>query len=91
MFSKVDTLIRRTKGKKYRSRGHQKDPRGQIKNAVSIDERSRIGDWEIDTVIGKNHKQALVTIVERKSKFTVMKKLSNNASQINSPLKMLFR
>jgi len=38
-------------------------------------DKSRIGDWEIDTVIGKNHKQALVTIVERKIKFTVMKNL----------------
>ena len=54
---------------------------GQIIDAVSIDERpeivdkkSRIGDWEIDTVIGKNYKQAIVTIVERASKFSVMKK-----------------
>jgi len=60
-----------------------------IKNAVSIDERpaivdekSRIGGWEIDTVIGKNHKQALVTIVERKSKFTVMKKVENKTAEL---------
>ena len=33
---------------------------------------TRIGDWEIDTVIGKNHKGALVTIVERKSRYTVL-------------------
>jgi len=50
----------RTKGKRYRSRGGNKDKRGQIKNADSIeerliivDEKSRIWDWEIDTVIGK--------------------------------------
>lgn len=79
----------RSKGKKYRSRGSKKDHRGQIKNAVSIDERpaivdekNRIGDWEIDTVIGKNHKQALVTIVERKSKFTVMKKVENKTAEL---------
>jgi len=66
-----------------------KDKRGQIKNAVSIDERpaivdekSRIGDWEIDTVIGKNHKQALVTIVERKTKFMVMKKVENKTAEL---------
>ena len=77
----------RTNGKRYRKRGSGKDKRGQIKNAVSIDDRpaiveekSRIGDWEIDTVIGKNHKQALVTIVERKSKFTVMKKVENKTA-----------
>jgi IS30 family transposase len=46
---------------------------------VSIDERpsivedkSRIGDWEIDLVIGKGHSGALVTIVERKTSFTVL-------------------
>ena len=78
----------RTQGKKYRSRGENKDKRGQIKNAISIeerppevDEKSRIGDWEIDTVIGKNHKQAMVTIVERVSKFTVMKKVFNKSAE----------
>ena len=39
--------------------------RGQIKNHISIDfrptiveEKSRIGDWEVDTIIAKNHHQA---------------------------------
>ena len=43
-----------------------KDKRGQTKNRVSIDERpvfveqkKRIGDWEIDTVIGQNQKRGL--------------------------------
>jgi len=51
--------------------------RGQIPGRVSIDQRpaivdakKRIGDWEIDTLIGKNHKSVLLTAVERKSKFT---------------------
>ncbi len=41
------------------------DKHGQIRNKVSIDEqpevveqKKRIGDWEIDTVIGKNHQGA---------------------------------
>jgi len=53
--------------------------RGRIPNQVSIDERpavvatrQRIGDWEGDTVIGKGHRGALVTLVERKSKYTVL-------------------
>ncbi len=57
---------------------------GQIRGRVSIDERpaivnakQRIGDWEIDTIIGKNHKGVLLTAVERKSKFTLIKKLAN--------------
>ena len=32
-----------------------------------VDEKSRVGDFEIDTVIGKNHQSALVTINERKT------------------------
>jgi IS30 family transposase len=51
------------------------DKRGQIKNKVSIEkrpqiveEKSRKGDWEGDLVIGKNHKRALVTLADRKTK-----------------------
>ncbi|VAW76121.1 Mobile element protein [hydrothermal vent metagenome] len=61
--------------------------RGQIPHRVSIDERpaivdtrSRFGDWELDTVIGKNHKQALVTIVERKSRLSVSMKVIRKTS-----------
>ncbi|WP_350608800.1 IS30 family transposase, partial [Pseudoalteromonas sp. MER144-MNA-CIBAN-0113] len=66
----------RRHGKKYHKRSHGKTNRGQIKNRVSIEERpqivdkkGRIGDWEIDTVIGKGHRGALVTIVERVTQF----------------------
>jgi transposase, IS30 family len=48
-----------------------KSGRGIIKNRVSIDERpeivdqkSRMGDWEGDTVIGKNHRGGLVTLAK---------------------------
>jgi len=65
--------------KKRRKRIKNNDRRGQIPNRVSIDERpaivdnkERIGDWEVDTIIGKNHKGAIVTAVERKTKFTCM-------------------
>jgi len=51
--------------------------RGRLVNTVSIDKRpaigerkTRIGDWEVDTVIGKGHQQALVTLTERKSMYT---------------------
>ncbi|MBK8473761.1 MAG: hypothetical protein IPL33_17250 [Sphingobacteriales bacterium] len=32
-----------------------------------VAQRSRIGDVEGDTIIGKQHKQAIVTLVERKT------------------------
>jgi len=34
--------------------------------------RKRVGDWEADTIVGKNHKGALVTDVERKSKYSLI-------------------
>jgi IS30 family transposase len=68
--------------KKYRKRYGSPKRNGPIKNRRFIDERptivddkKRIGDWEIDTIIGKNQKQAIVTIVERVSKKTVLKKV----------------
>ena len=68
----------RRQGKRYIKRGSKIRSRGQIKDRVSIEERpmvvddySRVGDWEIDTVIGKGQSGAMVTIVERKTKFTV--------------------
>ena len=73
----------RHKHKRYKKRYGSNDRRGQIINKRSIedrpaivDEKSRIGDFEIDLIIGKNHKQALVTIVDRYSKFTIIKKVS---------------
>lgn len=75
----------RKKRKQYAS----KDKRGQIRNRISIDDRpsivaekKRIGDWEIDTVIGKNHQGALVTIVDRVSKFTLIKKVVSKHAEV---------
>ena len=63
--------------KKRRKRYGKQDRRGTIPDRVSIDQRpqivdrkSRIGDWEIDTVSGKRHKGVLIVAVERKSKQT---------------------
>jgi IS30 family transposase len=78
----------RRQGKKYDKRRNGKSTRGQIKNRVSIDDRpkvvenkSRIGDWEIDTVIGKGHSGALVTIVERVTKFTVSAQVNSKSAE----------
>jgi len=64
---------------KYKKSYGKDDNRGKIKNKTSIDERpavvderERVGDWEADTIVGKNHKGALVTDVERKSKYSLI-------------------
>lgn len=65
--------------KKYRKRSGNGDQRGRIPNKTSIEERpeevenrERIGDWEADTIIGKGKKGAVVTLVDRKSRFLRM-------------------
>lgn len=54
----------------------------RIKDRVGIEnrpnvvaEKSRFGDFEIDTIIGKHGKGAIVTIVERTNGFLLMEKL----------------
>lgn len=53
-----------------------------IKNKVPIDLRpdivdrkERVGDWEIDTIIGKDGKGAILTLTERKTGYLLMEKL----------------
>jgi len=82
------THLRQCHKKRKKNYG-SKDKRGQIRNRVSIDERpaivaekARIGDWEIDTVIGQNHQGALVTIVDRVSKFTLIKKVDSKHAEV---------
>ncbi|MDZ4204281.1 MAG: IS30 family transposase [Bacteroidales bacterium] len=80
----------RRKGRKYRKRGAAKDSRGIIKDRVDIeqrpaivDEKERLGDLEIDTVIGQNHKGALLTINDRVSSMVFIAKLNGkNAEQL---------
>lgn len=75
--------------KKRRKRYGNRDRRGQIKDRVSIDERppvvekkARIGDWEVDTIIGKNHHGALVTAVERKTMFTCINYVPSKSAEM---------
>jgi IS30 family transposase len=68
-----------------------RDRRGQIigRRPISerpshIDDRRQIGHWEGDTMIGKRHKQAIVTLVERKSGYTVLAKVRNKTAELVS-------
>lgn len=80
----------RHNGRKYRKRGNAKDTRGIIKNRVGIeqrpsivDEKKRLGDLEIDTMIGRNHKGVLLTINDRVSSEVRIEKLNGkNAEEL---------
>ncbi|MDD5115377.1 MAG: hypothetical protein PHC94_15290 [Methylobacter sp.] len=77
--------LRRRHTKKYRKRyGSRTGSVKGIPNRVDIDERPeaanqrlRLGDWEADTMIGKGHKGALVTLDERKSKLRLALPVAN--------------
>ncbi|NHB90565.1 IS30 family transposase, partial [Photorhabdus tasmaniensis] len=45
--------------------------------------KERIGDWEGDTIIGKDKKSVLLTLVDRKTLYTIIVKLdSKRASEV---------
>ncbi|PJZ79837.1 IS30 family transposase [Leptospira meyeri] len=76
----------RRRRKKYRSGSNAK---GTIKNRVfikdrpkSVERRNRIGHWEGDTIVGKNHKGSIVTLVERKSLYVKLVLCKDRTSKI---------
>ncbi len=58
--------------------------RGIELRPASVELRARIGHWEVDTIIGKGHKGVIVTLVERKSGFTLLKLLPNKTAEVVS-------
>ena len=83
------TLYRHLRCQKQRRKRYGSyNRRGQLVDRVSIDQRpaivdsrSRIGDWELDTIIGKSHKQAIVSLIERKSRFTLIQKVERKTAE----------
>ena len=77
----------RRRGKKRNSRGSGYSGRGHIPGRVDITERPqivedkrRVGDWEADTIVGAGHRGALVSVVDRASKFTVLHPVSSRSA-----------
>ena len=75
--------------KKKKKRYGKKDTRGRLNDRVSIDERpatvtnkERLGDWEIDTIIGSHHQGALVSAVERTTKLTCIEVVPHKEAEI---------
>lgn len=71
--------------KTYRKRGFaSNDRRGVIKDRVSIhtrpdeiNQRTNVGDFEGDLIVGAHHQGAVLTLVDRKSLFTLMRVLTS--------------
>jgi IS30 family transposase len=67
----------RRKGKRYRYR--QGKEKQILQNRVDIakrppvvDEKSRVGDWELDSIVGAGHRGGITTMVERKTRLVKM-------------------
>lgn len=80
--------------RKLRHRGksrHTKDyveRRGKIpishmisERPIEVENRSRIGDWEADTVVGVTGKKCFVTLVDRKSRFLICDRIDKKTSE----------
>jgi IS30 family transposase len=75
--------------KKRRKRYGRYDRRGIIPARRSIELRpeavkwrERLGDWEGDTLVGKRHRGALVTLTERKSRFTLVRAVAQRSAEL---------
>lgn len=72
--------------KRYKNRLHKQ--RGRIVGRCSIhdrpsyeDDKSRFGDWGIDTVVSQKGGPVIVSALERKSLFCVVKKSTNKTAE----------
>jgi IS30 family transposase len=75
-------------GRRRRKRGNYHGNRGCISNRVSIErrplivqKRKRLGDVEVDLMLGKNHQPGLLVITDRASLKTSLVKISTKACQ----------
>lgn len=82
-------LFRHLRQGHKRYRKGKNGTRSPIPNAVSIDERppivdtrERLGDWEADTVLGKQGTGVLVTLAERKSRLYLVQRVDSKRSEV---------
>jgi IS30 family transposase len=75
--------------KRRRKRGNYKESRGLIPNRVSIEKRpaivekkQRFGDIEVDLIMGKRHKSALLVTIDRATLLTTINKLNGKNSDV---------
>ncbi len=67
---------------KYSLRGQIPDRIGIELRPAIVNARCRIGDWEVDTIIGKGHCQAIVSLTERRSMFTLLGKVPQKSTEL---------
>ncbi len=78
----------RNRGRRYKKRSVIYDKRGTIPNRTDISQRppevelrERFGDLEIDLIIGKKHKNAILTINDRATGLAKLRKLTGKDAE----------
>ena len=66
---------------KYCSRKGWDTRRPISERPAIVDERSRIGNWEADTIIGRERKGGILSLVERRSRYCLLKKIPTKSAQ----------
>jgi IS30 family transposase len=57
---------------------------------ASVNDRSRLGDWEVDTIIDCGPQQALVSLTEHRSRLTLLPKVvQKTADQVRDAVRGL--
>ncbi len=76
-------IVTKTHRKRYKSR----DSRGILpgkrhisQRPAAVETRRQLGHWEGDTVIGRDRHHCILTLVERKSGFAIIKKLESRTA-----------
>jgi transposase, IS30 family len=64
----------------YSCRGHMPNRISIEHRPAVVERRSRLGDWEVDTMIGTGHQQALVSLTERKSRLSLIAKVTRRCA-----------
>lgn len=75
-------------GKRRQKRGRTRDSRGIIPERISIEKRpvivnkrNRVGDYEVDLMMGKDHKSAVLVITDRATIKTQLRKVKGKNSK----------
>lgn len=68
---------RRRRYGRYGKRSYLVDTRSIEDRPKEVESRYRFGHWEGDTVIGKGRRGALLTLVERKSRYTLVRRVKS--------------
>nr|WP_169934639.1 IS30 family transposase [Nonlabens sp. Ci31] len=85
-YSKLYKSLRH--GSRRQKRGNTNNKRGAIKGRVGIEERpdvvdhrERVGDIEVDPMMGSGHKLALLVMTDRTTLVTILEKLKGKEAQ----------